>query len=263
MMALHIARRKLATFATTVRACSNWPAITRAKFDSSSTINALQFRSGLQLRPLAPLNATWSEVFEPAIADVYGVRNSSADLIVDVGANIGAFSCLAAHTHPSAVVHAFEPSSKHADLLEVNVTLNHLPNVILHRQAVTKDGREVIFSDLGTGGASGIFLHEGGRSTALQSISLDCVDLSAARSLFVKLDCEGAEGEIIEWLCESLSKLPPQITLACEYHHWCPRPLEQLLETLRSHGFRAEHRTPFDESYIFAFRREGSPGSTL
>ena len=262
MTTLHLARRKLTTFAKTVSSCANWIAVARARLDPSAEIDALHFRSGLQLRPLPPLSATWGEVFEPAIADVYEVRESSADLIVDIGANIGAFACFAAHAHPEATVHAFEPSAKHADLLEANVALNRLSNVALHRQAVTKDGREVTFSDLGTGGASGIFLHEGGRSTSLQSVSLDCIDFSSAQFLFLKLDCEGAEGEIIEWTCANLSKLPPRITLACEYHHWCPLSLEHLLETLRAHGFRAEHRTPFDESYIFASRMPiSSPSS--
>lgn len=255
MTALHLAKRKLATFAATVRACDNWPTITRAKLNESTKISALRFRNGLRLQPLAPLKKTWGEVFEPAIADVYGIQKSSADLIIDVGANIGAFSCLAGYTHPHAKVHAFEPSAKHADLFEANVALNRLPNVTLHRKAVTKDGREVIFSDLGTGGASGIFLHEGGRSTAMQSVALDCVDLSGGHSLFVKLDCEGAEGEIIEWICANLTTLPRRISLACEYHHWCPIPLSRLLELLRSHGFEAEDRTPFDESYIFAALR--------
>ena len=164
------------------------------------------------------------------------------------------FSCFAAHGHPGALVHAFEPSTPHADLLEENIAINHLHNVILHRQAVTKDGRDVVFSQFGAGGASGIILHGDGPSTHLQSVSLGCLDFTPARFPFIKLDCEGAEGEIIEWICANLSRLPSHIMLACEYHHWCPIPLDQLLELLRAHGFKADHRTLFDESYIFAAR---------
>ena len=254
MSFFHLAKRKVATFATTVQACANWPAVARARLNPSAKIDALRFRSGLQLRPLAPLSATWGEVFEPAIADVYGIRNCAPDLIIDVGANIGAFSCFAAHTHSRALVHAFEPSAPHADLLEENIALNHLPNVTLHRQAVTKDGRDVVFSQLGAGGASGIILPGDGPQIHLKSISLDCIDFTSARLLFVKLDCEGAEGEIIEWICANLSRLPSRLKLACEYHHWCPSPPEQMLMLLRDCGFQAETRILFDEAYLFATR---------
>jgi len=36
-------------------------------------------------------------------------------------------------------------------------------------------------------------------------------------------------------------------------------PLERLLDVLRSKGLQAEHRTPFDESYLFASREEQAP----
>ncbi len=257
MNGFHLARRKLATFSATVRACSNWPAVARARLDESIKLDTLQFRDGLQLRPMQPLQRTWGEIFEPAIADLYGIRACEPDLIVDVGANIGAFACLAGHVHPRAQIHAFEPSVAHADLLEANVALNRLTNVILHRAPVTKDARKVIFTELGAGGASGIILHENGRARPMQSVSLDCVDFSGKRFAFFKIDCEGAEGEIIEWICANLSRLPPQLRLACEYHHWCPLSSDQILTLLRAHGFEAEPRTLFDESYLFASKGQG------
>ncbi|MEO8044789.1 MAG: FkbM family methyltransferase [Spartobacteria bacterium] len=256
MNLLHLVRRKLATFAATIRACENWPTVARARLSASAPIDALHFRNGLKLRPMPPLQETWGEIFEPAIADLYGIRACQPDLIVDVGANIGAFTCLAAHAHPNAQVHAFEPSSPHADRLAENVALNCLGNVVLHRKAVTKDGRTVVFSQFGAGGASGIVLQGDGPSTELESVSLGTIDFGSARFLFLKLDCEGAEGEIIEWLCANLSRLPPRLQLACEYHHWCPLSSDQLLTLLRAHGFEAEPRTLFDEGYLFASRNQ-------
>ena len=252
MSVLHLARRKCRTLAATVRSCSNWPAVALARKNASVSISTLRFRSGLQLRPMPPLHRTWGEVFEPAIADVYGIGACAPAIIVDIGANIGAFACFAAYTHSYAQVHAFEPSARHADLLEANVTLNGLTDVTLHRTPVTQDGREVIFTELDTGGASGIILQSAGRAVSMGSVSLDCVDFFGKLSAFFKLDCEGAEGEIIQWICANLSRLPSRLRLACEYHHWCPIPFDGLLDMLRSHGLRAEHRTPYDESYIFA-----------
>ncbi|MBV9657213.1 MAG: FkbM family methyltransferase [Verrucomicrobia bacterium] len=201
---------------------------------------------------LPPLKQTWGEVFEPAIADLYKIAQASPDLIIDVGANIGAFACRAAFLHRSATVHAFEPSEKHVQMLEENIRLNGLTNVTVHRAAVTKDGRDVLFSALGTGGGSGIFLHEGGSPVAMQSTTLATVDIQGAQSLFVKLDCEGAEGEIIDWLCSHRAQLPPRVQIACELHHWCPIPIEQMIGNLQLHGFAVQEAILFDESYLFA-----------
>lgn len=217
-------------------------------------LDLLRFRDGFRLKITQPFRQTWGEVFEPAIADVYGIANANPDLIIDVGANIGAFACRAAFLHPSAIIHAFEPSLPHANLLSENVELNKLLNIISHTNAVTKDGRDVIFSQLGTGGSSGLFFHEGGASVPIKSVSLDCVDFSRSGFLFLKLDCEGAEGEIVEWVCANVENLPPRILIACEYHHWCPIPEQQILHALIQAGFNAAGKMLFDESYIFASR---------
>lgn len=212
----------------------------------------LRLRGGLVIKPMPPLRQTWGEIFEPLIADVYGIRDCEPDVIVDVGANVGAFTCFAAHLHPRAIVEAFEPSLAHSNLLEENAKLNDLHNVVLHRHAVTKDGRDVTFSQLGMGGASGLFFHEDGISTKIKSTTLDCVNFSGRRCVFFKLDCEGAEGEIIEWICSNLAKLPIRIVIACEYHHWCPISREEILRTLKRGKFAAQTKTLFDESYVFA-----------
>jgi FkbM family methyltransferase len=249
---LYVFLRKATTLRLTIMRCSNWPAITLAKLGVSRGPEMLRFRSGLRLRPMQPLTKTWGEIFEAAIADVYGITRHNPDLIVDVGANVGAFACMAAHIHPQAIVHAFEPSPPHADQLEQNAALNGLHNIIFHRLAITKDGRDVIFTVLGSGGSSGLFFHEGGTSMQIKSTSLDCIDFSRTRFLFLKLDCEGAEGEIVTWICANLHRLPSHIAIACEYHHWCPISRDKILQDLREHGFASQGRILFGEFYLFA-----------
>ncbi len=122
----------------------------------------------------------------------------------------------------------------------------------VYPQPVTRDGREVLFSSLGSGGGSGIFLHDGGNSIALRSTSLATIAFETFRSLFLKLDCEGAEGEIIGWICAHKSTLPPDIIIACEYHHWCPIPLAEIIRELRAYEFSVEEKILFDETYLFA-----------
>lgn len=249
----HVLLRKFKTLRLTLQKCTNWPAIVLAKAGLSSGPEFIVLRDGFRLAIMPPLKNTWGEIFEPAIADLYGITQSDPDLIIDVGANIGAFACRAAFLHRRATIHAFEPSKAHAELLRKNIGLNRLENVVLHTAPVTKDGRRVVFSHLGSGGSSGIFLQEGRTgSVDLQSVSLAEIDFGQFNSAFIKLDCEGAEGEIIEWICANLGKLPRQIAIACEYHHWCPVPQHEIVRTLNAHGFVAEQKALFDEPYIFA-----------
>jgi FkbM family methyltransferase len=195
-------------------------------------------------------------VFEPAVADIYGISQiPSPDLILDIGANIGAFSCCAARYHPKSRIHSFEPSRKHADQLLSNVRRNGLQNITLHTAPVTADGRRVTFHEIGEGGSSGIYM-EGHNAVALESLSLQFLspEFSQARSLFIKLDCEGAEAEIIPWVCNNLAFLPAKLQIIGEYHHGAPKKLEELTQILSNSHFKVTIKRRFEEVYFSASR---------
>jgi FkbM family methyltransferase len=253
MMTPRVLGRKLRTFLTVVARCVNWPQVAAGRLGLLDRPVTIRLRDGPQIDSLHSLRTTFGEIFEAAVADVYGIRNARADLVVDVGANIGAFTCLAAYCLPKATIYAFEPSALHADQCERNVTRNRLENVVVQRAAVTRDGRDVRFHVNGDGGSSGLFL-PGDREVALPSVSLDAVDFSGSRRAFIKLDCEGAEGEIIDWICHHLPGLPASLTIACEWHGWCPVPMTDAVATLRQHEFGVETPLLFDEQYLFASR---------
>ena len=245
--------RKLKTFRAIVAGCSNWREIALVKLGlSNKPVKEIRLRNGLTVGLDRGIRADWGEVFEPAIADIYGVATSDADLFIDAGTNLGSFSCLAAYTHPSARVYAFEPDEESASQAGRNFTRNNLGNITLVKSALTDDGREVQFATQDNRGASSIFLSSEGGGVRLPSTTLDCVDFSGAKSLFVKLDCEGAEGEIIGWLIAHRARLPSRVLIACEYHHWCPVPLSETVQRLKDAGFNPIKRTIFDEQYLFA-----------
>ncbi len=250
--------RKARTLATIILGCRNWPEIVGAKLGMNSKVRIVELKNGLKLEVKRSIVHDWGEVFEAAVADVYRVSKASADLIVDVGANMGSFTCLAAWTHPHAQVYAFEPQPEVAERLRQNVVRNGLQNVHLIEAAATADGREVRFNQLTQDGSSGIFLEGDGQTTILKSVTLNVIPFASARRLFLKLDCEGAEGELIKWVTDHLGDLPPETSLVCEYHPWCEVPIARSETRLKEAGFDISREIHFDESYLFANRKEST-----
>jgi FkbM family methyltransferase len=246
--------RKLRVLSLLVARCRNWPALARTRLGGATDQRVVRLRDGLQLAVEDSIGAHWGQFFEAAIADVYRIRGASADLIVDVGANIGSFTCLAAYTHRDAVVYAFEPQPNVADTLETNLALNQLTNVRLSRSPVTGDGRVVDFSQHDSDGSSGIFLAGSGPAEKLSSVTFDVIPFDKSANLFIKLDCEGAEGELIEWLVANEGRLPRSVRIAAEYHPWCNVPLAKSVDRLKSAGFDISIEHHFDEPYLFASR---------
>lgn len=124
-----------------------------------------------------------------------------APVIIDVGANIGMFTLRAKQRWPGAQVYCYEPSPSNFAQLEHHVQINDLRDCHLHERGIG-----------GTTRRAALFLHPrncGGHSISQahrgeRSIEIELVDLKTAldetpqrRCDLMKLDCEGAEHEIV------------------------------------------------------------------
>src|SRR5262245_13315276 len=190
----------------TVRRCRNWPAVAAARLGIGTGLGEIRLRNGVRLRPKAPLRTTWGEVFGAAIADIYGIGRAAPTLIVDVGANVGAFACLAAALHPGADVVCYEPLPEHLALLRHNLEVNRVRARVVDRP-VTRDGRAVEFWVTSFTGSAGLYGQSGGEATTMPSVTLGDLDFGGHASVFFKLDCEGAEGEIVTWIADNEARL--------------------------------------------------------
>lgn len=251
--------RKIATAFSVFRRCRNWPELLASRLGYEPKSCSVSFRDGWQLKVSGSVSNSWGQFFEAAIADVYGIRDAAPDLIVDVGANIGSFACLAARLHPKAQVYAFEPQRRVAVVLQRNLQLNRIRNVELITSPVTRDARNVEFWSHTADGASGIYLPAQNASSVLSSVTLGCVPFRQHKKAFIKLDCEGAESEIVEWLVEQQTGLSDELTLACEYHQWAPRSLANTATLLTNAGWEVSTRQRFGEQYLFGWLRSHTP----
>lgn len=123
-------------------------------------------------------------------------------LIVDAGANIGMATLWFARHEPSSRIIAIEPSPEAAAAAERTIEANGLPNVDLHRAALTSDGRPVRLTRSTDRPASPV-------ATVLQTDEAgdDAIDVASVRLSdlltdeptidLLKLDVEGSEHEIV------------------------------------------------------------------
>lgn len=152
-------------------------------------------------------------IYRPGTSDEYILQSVMIDrreykfpqfkpkIVYDVGANIGIVSVILAMIYPESKIFAFEPVKANFDLLRENVS--HYENVMPIHAALGNDGydhtgRRIIYPSEDP-------TNQGGFSTAIKSgmgFEISVIDTGQAISQYgipelIKIDCEGAEHEIL------------------------------------------------------------------
>lgn len=192
------------------------------------------------------LNLAVNGIYEPVDTAFVGRVVQSGDTVVDVGANIGYYTCyLARLVGPSGQVVAFEPAPDLIEILRDNVAYNGYANVQLENKAVTeKTGPLTLYMEEGRPEDNRIFKDE--QDAAIRSehvvdgIRLDDIPfLSEHPPAFIKMDIQGAEIYAIRGMRRLLQE-SPQVCVLLEYWPYGLtragfRP-EELLEELWATG---------------------------
>ena len=193
----------------------------------------------------------------------YGVPVKDGWTVVDIGAGIGDFSIYAAFGRPETKVYAFEPYPGSFLLLNENLEQNAIENVFPFQQAVWGNAGELTL-DLSVGEplqfssqevvvesakAGQIKVHAVTLADVLVQQKLDRVDL-------LKLDCEGAEYEILmKAPVETLMQIQ---RIVMEYHNVDVKHTHvQLIRFLETAGYTVSWEQNIvheDIGYLFAAR---------
>jgi FkbM family methyltransferase len=165
--------------------------------------------------------------------------------VVDIGANIGAFSILAASiVGPRGRVFSFEPVPETFERLRQNVALNGLDNVVCRRAAIDdKDGvLNLQVSRISHLSTAHLYDRNGVDQAPLK---VPCLTLGTVFSdnqidhvNLMKIDCEGSEYGIIETLTPEVAARIYQI--AMEVHPVPGKSPGKLKATLEALGFDVE-----------------------
>lgn len=163
--------------------------------------------------------------YERATTELFKKLLQPGMIFVDVGANIGYFSLLAAKlVGPEGKVYAFEPEPGNHDLLRKNIELNSYSNIQAIQKAVSDKSESTLLflSALDTGSHS--LYSEAARglqeSVEITTTTIDeFLESEGWPSIdLMKIDVEGAELVVLAGM-ENLVKRSPNIKLVIEY---CP-----------------------------------------
>ncbi len=203
-------------------AFENWYLLYAGRYGFLHKEIELKHRSGLRIR-LRPntddlrivksnfVKRNYTKDFLPITKD---------SIVVDVGAHIGSFSISVARS--AYKVLAFEPEPTNYQILRKNMEINHLENMSAFEMAVSGiSGDQDIYTCPGGSSAdyslykSGIMNVKMGR---ISTISIDDIieREGLSRIDFLKLDCEGAEHDILKNM--SLKTAVKIVGIAMETH---------------------------------------------
>ncbi len=241
----------------------DWPRFYAARIRRQAVPVVLRLRNGLQfaVRPCTLDLDILDEVIRGGVYTRPGWALPTSANIVDVGAHIGAFSVLASRLWPTATVFAFEPQQDNFRLLLRNLRLNRCAEAQAHMQAVAGQSgrRDLQIAPTNTGGHS---LGSGaGVTEQVDSVSLaDFMEGHPVdRVHFLKMDCEGAEYEILESLsADHFSRID---RLAVEFHGTATFSPDEgatrLIERLRGMGYEYRKEVSPAARMLYAWRDPG------
>lgn len=154
--------------------------------------------------------------YEPRSTALIRASVRPGDTVVDVGANIGYFSIVAARAvGRGGRVFAFEPAPAVRRALTQNLALNDIDWVDIRDEALSEEPGDVVFyagpaQDTGLGSLRTI---ENGSRITVQQRRFDDLFDRQSRVALVKIDVEGGELGVLRGMEECLARDRPEIVL--------------------------------------------------
>jgi FkbM family methyltransferase len=182
--------------------------------------------------------------YEPEIAHYISTKAADGFSFIDIGANAGYYSLLAASKakDDSQVILAIEPMEQNIEQIKNHIALNKLSQIQVLPFAVSDSNRELEFSATANLAAntynSESAFFQNAPKIKIQAKSLDtiCSDYSF-KKLLLKIDVEGAEADVLKGASHLLASSKPEIILATHECH--VKGVEQkCLTILREAGYR-------------------------
>lgn len=186
--------------------------------------------------------------YEKQLTELIQATLRPGSVMVDVGANVGTFSLLAASL--GAISYAFEASPDVCSALRRNIALNGFSNIVVHECAMGDHLGEAsfyLFEDTGktNRGQSALFRRGSGREIRVPMRTLDSTLADLSRLDFLKCDVEGADFLVLRGARELLDRFHPVVAVeaSAELAAKLGGTAAEILDVLWEHGYQIERLT--------------------
>ena len=194
--------------------------------------------------------------WEPGETALLGARIKPAMTVLDIGAHVGYFTCLAARlVGPRGLVIALEPNPRNFDLLAANVWRNGFTNVVCFPWAAGPEhGFADLFLSATNGGDHRLYGSDERRDVVrVRVAALDAIEALRPPVDVVKIDVQGAEEGVVRGMRSLLSR-SPDVLVTLEFWPAGARQfgsdLKSLLGYYRSLGFEIRVQLPDEKGLL-------------
>lgn len=175
---------------------------------------------------------------------------------LDIGANQGLYSLIAAQNPACQSVYAFEPVASSFELLKRNIALNPNAERIAPHPVAIGDGSGQVQMHYkeGHSGVASLRAHYGAEVTTLYDVTMiDAAGLNAlvapsAAGLIIKIDTEGYEDEILQQLRRT--HFWPRVTALFIELDEAWHDVPAILAALHAEGFSERFRVAADKAHF-------------
>lgn len=158
------------------------------------------------------------KIHEPIATKIFIDYIKKDSYVLDVGAHLGYFSCLAGKLASNGKTYAFDVDPKCLDFIKNNCSLNNLKNVSVHNFALS-DKNEIVKIQKLDEPNPGLVINSKSNKSYIEVESITVDDFVAQEKIkpnFIKIDVEGAEAKVLKGMRKTLQQ--DNITLLVEIH---------------------------------------------
>jgi FkbM family methyltransferase len=178
------------------------------------------------------------EINESPEYDFHRITFKKGDVVVDIGGNIGMVSILLAKKYPFLKIYAYEPVKANYENFLRNIKANGIPEgtITVENKAVTADGRPVGMHVRPSDMAYCTMTSSESDEATEKATSMTLADIFKKHKIeklkLLKIDCEGAEYEILE---AADDKLLTKIEYLRGEFHGRVRDIKKLIKYCKAH----------------------------